>query len=87
MSKNRSSISKGQSYKEIGEFWDSHDLTDYWDQTEVAEFDVDIKSEVTYFAVDNELSAKIRTIAKERGVSPDTLLNLWLHEKLQEQKI
>ena len=29
----KSSISKAQSYTDIGEFWDTHDLADYWDQT------------------------------------------------------
>ncbi len=86
MSKNRSSISKSQSYKEIGEFWDTHDLADYWNKTESVEFEIDIQSEITYYAIDKELSAKIRAIAKRRGVSADTLLNLWLQEKLQEQK-
>ena len=43
MEENRSSISKAKSYKEIGEFWDSHDLTDYWDKTEPVEFEVDIQ--------------------------------------------
>lgn len=42
LKKAKSSISKAQSYKEIGEFWDSHDLADYWDQTEPAEFEVEI---------------------------------------------
>jgi len=84
--KNRSSISKAQSYKEIGEFWDTHDLADYWNKTESVEFEIDIQSEVTYYAVDKELSAKIRAIAKRRGISTDTLLNLWLQEKLQEQR-
>jgi hypothetical protein len=79
-------MSKAQSYKEIGEFWDTHDLADYWNKTESVEFEIDIQSEVTYYAVDKELSAKIRVIAKRRGVSTDTLLNLWLQEKLQEQK-
>jgi hypothetical protein len=37
--KNESSISKAQSYIDIGEFWDTHDLADYWDQTEPAEFE------------------------------------------------
>ncbi len=86
MSKNRSSVSEAQSYKEIGEFWDTHDLADYWDKTESVEFEIDIQSEVTYYAVDKELSAKIQAIAKRRGVSADTLLNLWLQEKLEEQK-
>ncbi len=86
MSKNRSSISKAQSYKEIGEFWNTHDLADYWDETEPAEFEIDIQSEITYYAVDSELSAKIQAFARKRGISPDTLLNLWLQEKLQEQQ-
>lgn len=86
MSKNRSSISEAQSYKEIGEFWDTHDLADYWDKTKSVEFEIDIQSEVTYYAIDKELSAKIQAIAKRRGVSADTLLNLWLQEKLEEQK-
>ena len=30
--------------EEIGEFWDSHDLADYWDETQEAEFQVDLKS-------------------------------------------
>lgn len=45
MSKNRSFISKAKSYKEIGEFWDTHDLADYWAQTKSVEFEVDIQSE------------------------------------------
>lgn len=87
MSKNKSSISKAQSYKEIGEFWDTHDLSEYWNETRPAKFEVDIQSEVIYYTVDKELSAKIQAFAKRRGVSPDTLLNLWLQEKLQEQNI
>jgi hypothetical protein len=85
MSKNRSSISKARSYEEIGDFWDIHDLADYWDKTKSVEIEIDIQSEVTYYAVDKELSAKIRAIAKQHGVSADTLLNLWVQEKLQEQ--
>lgn len=86
MNRCKSSISKAKSYKEIGEFWDTHDLTEYWDQTKPAKFEVDIQSEVTYYALDNKLSARIRAISRQRGVSADTLLNLWVQEKLQVQK-
>jgi len=48
MRKSKSSISNATSYEEIGEFWDSHDLSDYWDRTKPVEFDIDISSEVTY---------------------------------------
>jgi hypothetical protein len=85
MSRSRSSLSKARSYKEIGEFWDSHDLGDYWEQTQPVEFEVDIQSEVAYYPLDSTLAAKVRTIAKKRGVSLETLLNLWVQEKLQEE--
>ena len=85
MKTNKSSISKAQSYKEIGEFWDSHDLAEYWDQTESVEFDVDIQSEVTYYAVDRQLSELIRTVAKKRGVPANTMLNLLVQEKLMKE--
>ena len=31
--------------EEIGEFWDTHDLADYWDETEEVEFQVNLKSQ------------------------------------------
>lgn len=85
MSDAESSISHGRSYKEMGEFWDTHDLTEFWDQTEAAEFEVEIASETTYYAVDKALSAQLTSVARQRGVSPETLLNLWLQERLQQQ--
>jgi hypothetical protein len=80
----KSSISKAQSYTDIGEFWDTRDLADYWDQTEPAEFELDVLSEMTYYALDRELSEEVRSLARKRGVSADTLLNLWVQEKLQQ---
>jgi len=85
MRKHKSSVSQATSYKEIGEFWDTYDLADFWDKTKEVSFETDIGSEVIYYAVDKMLSEKIRTIAQKRGVSPDTLVNLWVQEKLQEQ--
>lgn len=85
MKKNRSSISKGTSYKEIGEFWDTHDLTDYWERTRAVRFEVDIKYGRIYYPVDPSLSDKLRSIAHKRGVSAETLLNLWVQEKVSDQ--
>jgi hypothetical protein len=87
MNKNKSSLSKAHSYKDIGDFWDTHDLSEFWDRTKSVRFEVDIESEVTYYAVDSVLSKKVRTIAQKRGVSADTLLNLWVQEKLREEKV
>ena len=85
MHEGRTSISKAQSYKEIGEFWDTHDLADYWEQTHPVEFELDIQSEVTYYPLEVTLADKVRSMAKQRGVSSETLLNLWVKEKLQEE--
>lgn len=85
MAKRKSSISKASSYQEMGEFWDTHDTTDYEDQTYEVEFEVDLKSEVTYLPLEKTLSSRMRTLAKQRGVSPETLLNLWVQEHLQKE--
>jgi hypothetical protein len=85
MTKGRSSLSKARSYTEIGDFWDSHDLSDFWDQTKKVEFEVDIQSEINYYSLDKKLAEKVQLIAQRRGVSADTLINLWVQEKLQEQ--
>lgn len=85
MNDTKSAISQAQSYTELGEFWDTHDLADFWKQTAPAEFEVDIQSEVTFYAVEHTLSERIETIARQRGISPETLLNLWVQEKVREE--
>jgi hypothetical protein len=87
MRKYRSTISKARSYKQMGEFWDTHDLVDFWNQTRKTSFEVDIKSEVTYYSIDKKLAERVQSIAQKRGISADTLVNLWLQEKLQEQSM
>ena len=86
MRKHKSSLSEAASYRELGEFWDAHDLSDFWGKTKAASFEVDIETEVTYYAVDKTLSEKLQVIAQKRGVTADTLINLWVQEKLQKLK-
>jgi hypothetical protein len=64
-----------------------HDLANYWTKTKTTRFDVDIQSEITYYSIDKKLSEQVQSLARERGVSPDTLVNLWIQEKLQEQSV
>ena len=86
MKKNKSSISKARSYAEIGEFWDEHDLSDFWGKTRRVRFDVVVEPEATYYPIEKGLSEEIQTAARKRGVSSDTLVNLWLEQKIKEQK-
>jgi len=86
MKKSRSSISKARTYAEVGEFWDDHDLIDFWGKTRKVRFDVVVEPEATYYPVEKGLSEKIQSVARKRGVSSDTLVNLWLEQKIKEQK-
>ena len=89
MAEGKTSISKASSYEEIGEFWDNHDLADYWDQTHPVDFDIneDIHPSKIYYHVETELSDKLRAIAKRKGVSSGVLLNSWLREKLNDENL
>ena len=84
MKKNKSRISKGGSYSEIGEYWDAHDLTEVWEETESVDFEVDIQYQRVYFPIDRELTDKIHRIARAHGITPETLVNLWIQEKANQ---
>jgi hypothetical protein len=75
-----SSVSKADTDEKIGEFWGSHDFT---------EFDTgapDVEFEVTCAVpIERELFAAIEKQAHQRGVKVETLVNLWLQQKLAEQ--
>jgi hypothetical protein len=78
-------ISNVASLEEIADFWDTHSLADYWDQTHDVEFEVRAvpRHRVT---LDPTVYAQIEAQAHIRGVSPETLINLWLSERLQQAK-
>lgn len=71
-----------QSVAEAAEFWDNHDLTDYWDQTRDVKIEVDIQRRVFLAALEPELAKKLVSCARKQGVSTETLINLWLTEKV-----
>ncbi len=73
-----------KSVEAAAEFWDSHDLADYWDLTREAHFEVDIQRRVFLTALEPELAKKLTARARKQGVSTETLINVWLTEKLAE---
>ena len=85
--KRKSSVSQAATYAGIGDFWDEHDLSDYWGKTRSVRADVDLESEESLYAIEKGLSQTLCRAAKERGVSPHTLINLWLQEKIQKLKL
>lgn len=87
MSENKTPISGASSYVAIGEYWDDHDLSDLWEQTSPAEFEVDLRSSSIYFPLERSLAEQLRLAADAQGISPETLLNLWVQERMAEKLI
>ena len=50
--------------EEIGEFWDTHSLADYWDETHEVEFQVDLKSEQN-LTLSDETKSDLPTITED----------------------
>jgi hypothetical protein len=50
-----------EDYETIGEFWNTHSLADYWEETEPAEFEIDPDARRRYLvAVDPGLLKQIQ---------------------------
>ena len=77
-------IPSTDSIEELARFWDSHDLMDYWDQTREASFEVDIQRRMFLTALEPGLAKKLTECARKQGVSTETLINVWLTEKVTE---
>jgi hypothetical protein len=75
-----SSISKADTLEKMGEFWDTHDFTDF--DTDVPDVEFKVTCAVP---VELDLFSLMEKQARRRGVDVETLVNLWLQEKLVEQ--
>lgn len=79
--KPRSSTSKADSLKKMGEFWDNHDFTEFDTDAPDVKFDV-----TCAVPVEIDLFSQIEKQAHLRGVSVETLVNLWLQQKIAESQ-
>lgn len=71
------------SLEAAADFWDTHDLTDYRDEfRKIKNVKVDLRRQPVH--LESELAEKIGKIARRRGVSAETLVHLWLQQKLSE---
>jgi hypothetical protein len=77
------SISKASSLEELAEFWDTHSVADYWDETHEVEFEVRAKRR-RRITLDPDIYQQIEKQARRRGILPETLANLWLAERLHQ---
>jgi len=82
MPANKSSVSKANSPQKIGEFWDKHAFTELDDPNAP-----DVEFQVTAaIPIEPDLLSDIEELAHLRGIKVETLINLWLKEKVVETK-
>jgi len=76
----KSTVSHASTQDAIGEFWDSHSLED---SPIVREVDFEVHARRRHrVTLDPDLYEQVESEARVRGVSPETLANRWLTEKL-----
>ncbi|MEW5872153.1 MAG: CopG family antitoxin [Chloroflexota bacterium] len=82
----REPIPEFDTLEEVAAFWEMHSTADYEDLTQEAQFEICLRDRTDdrRIALLPELSQSIRAIAQARGVSPETLVNVWLAEKVRE---
>lgn len=68
--------------EEFWRFWDTHSSADYEDAMETVAVEIEPSSSKVYLPVAKDLLGKVRVQARQQGVSPETLVNLWLQERL-----
>jgi hypothetical protein len=66
------------------EFFETHDMGDYWDRMPEAHFEVEIKKRTHLIAIEEDIADQITAIARSKKTSSETLVNLWLKEKIQK---
>ncbi len=69
---------------EMANFWDTHDLTDYAEFLTPVEADVALHPTHDYvISLSDSLNTLLQQTVQQEGVSLNTLVNLWVQERLQ----
>lgn len=76
-----SNISHADTLEKMGEFWDARDFTDF-DNPEIPDVEYTITCAVP---IEADLLSAVEQQTRLRGIKVETLVNLWLQQKLAEQ--
>ncbi len=71
---------------EAGEFWDTHDSGAYEDTMTPIDIELDVLDHKLYVAVARDVAVQLQAKARDQGVGTETLVNMWLLEKLLQQQ-
>ena len=78
------SISQSRTLEEMAEFWDTHSLADFEDQTYEVEMTFDSFARRSFVGIEPALMEELRRIARKRQVSTQTLINVWLQQRVDQ---
>ena len=77
MEKNKGkTLPRSRSMKELVDFFETHDMGDYWEQMPEAYFDVNIKKRTHLVALEEDIVDKLTEIAKSKKVSSESLISV-----------
>lgn len=81
----KSRIPDFQSREEEAEFWDTHDFTEFLDETRPVKPRVSKNlSEGLTVRLDRRDRQELERRASEQGISPATLVRMWIKERLRQ---
>lgn len=86
-SKADGSIPAFKTYEEEANFWDTHSVTDFEDETEDVDivFDLDKPREASLvLRLQKAFKVQLKKIAKSKGLDVSALARMWLLEKMKE---
>jgi predicted DNA binding CopG/RHH family protein len=80
----KQAIPEFASREEEAKFWDTHDMSDYWDELEPVRLKTskNLSRGIT-IRFDEETLRQLRKYAHQRGIGPTTLARMWILEQLQ----
>ena len=84
MAKSKVKLPELNSITELVDFFETHDLGDYWEQMPEADFEIKIKRRKHLIALEEDVVTKVTKLAKAKKVSSEALINTWLKEKLRK---
>ena len=75
--------------KAEAEFWATHDSTEYLDNTEpvdVTFVDARVPKKLISVRFDNETIESLKTVARTKGIGYQTLIRIWVNERLAQEQ-
>ncbi len=68
--------------EEAADFWNTHSLSDYWEETQEVEIEVKAVRR-QWVPLASHVASRASERARREGVSVETLINLWVAERLE----